>query len=1176
MKLKFREMRKQMILFLLLIVYFTNSYSQELVNNRVKDQLNSDYEFIYGNSIEYSDIKSFLDNLNFEKTIDDISVEPTFKAILPFDLPNYNQIHEKLFMANAMLWKKNNVDDIVIWKTNKWDFLNHFAEPPVVSNIPDLNIYMMKNEYRAESFNISNSTQINKDIKIKITVNGELNPDYIKVQEVLWTGTIYPETDSTNIIDDPVPAALPIIEKSLDYYQIKILPGMTKQLWLTFNPKTDIITNSAKIELYENDNLINTIPLSIKIYPYTFPEKPTLHFGGFDYLDGKEWHGITDENYDLIKDYLNDFFITPWGHPHTLHDKGNFFSSGDYYREPLTDVTSQWFNQWENENNYYIYAAMVPGAYPIDGLSDTKFEVGSPEFKNAVKNWSIFLSDYLKTKNIEPKNVKLNIIDEPGVDSQGGDNQVPLLKHAEAIHESGTDFKVWGDLTLWTQKERLIENINRDMVEAFDVIVPLRYFFDNNEQEFRDFIMDQMNNHNNDSKILVWNGSSLGLKKSYDIKGEYTSAQMQRDRAEFYVGDFNGKKKTDLLAFYKYPSNNTKIQTWEGANDGINNMINVRGEYNKEMYLRDWGKYFTGDFNGDSITDLISFYQYPDGTTKILEWKGTENGLSKSWEIQGEYNNYYRDWGKYYIGDFNGDGKDDLLSLYKYPDGTTKIFEWDGTEFGLSQSWEIRGEYNNEMYCRDLAEYYTGDFNGDSITDLLAFYQYPDGSSKILEWDGTENGLSKSWKIQGEYNNYYRDWGKYFTGDFNGDSINDLISFYQYPDGSTKILEWDGTESGLSKSWKIRGEYNNEMYCRDLANYYTGDFNGDGKKDLLAFYKYPDGSSKILEWDGTENGLNKSWKTRGSFNQLDYDRESGKYYVGDFDGDGKDDLLSFYQYPEGSKELQIYGCSGWTKLLDPYLYYRMQPWLCWKYNATGSHFWSFTDNGININTTKATSSWNEYALSGSTFTPFFIDSTTVTGGKHMEAAREGVEDYEYFVMLKNKIEEGKANNIDPDILNSADLILTNGVSQTYDQCNDIISEKSYLWNEYYDRSGADILRRNILDNMVNIDNAIKDMNGGLKSKPYQKPTDINIEETLNNFTVYPNPTSDIFEITFLNNLSKNEDLIIYNALGRYLQKINVKKNQRKQIVNLSGYPAGVYIMKLKVNDTTIVKRIIKY
>jgi hypothetical protein len=95
--------------------------------------------------------------------------------------------------------------------------------------------------------------------------------------------------------------------------------------------------------------------------------------------------------------------------------------------------------------------------------------------------------------------------------------------------------------------------------------------------------------------------------------------------------------------------------------------------------------------------------------------------------------------------------------------------------------------------------------------------------------------------------------------------------------------------------------------------------------------------------------------------------------------------------------LELYSSTGPARLLDPYSYYRLQAWNCFELGAGASHFWAFSDSADG-------SSWNEYAINRDAFTPLFIDRTSVTGSKHMEAIREGVEDFEYLVQLRERIQ----------------------------------------------------------------------------------------------------------------------------------------------------------------------------
>ncbi len=157
------------------------------------------------------------------------------------------------------------------------------------------------------------------------------------------------------------------------------------------------------------------------------------------------------------------------------------------------------------------------------------------------------------------------------------------------------------------------------------------------------------------------------------------------------------------------------------------------------------------------------------------------------------------------------------------------------------------------------------------------------------------------------------------------------------------------------------------------------------------------------------------------------------------------------------RQLQSYSCSGPAKLLDPYSYYRLQAWHCQHYGATGSYFWAFGDNG-------GSSSWNEYMSRHGPFTPLFIDQRNVVAGKHMEAIRESVEDYEYFVMLRRAVDRAKAAGRSDATLSRAETLLKTGAAEVLDAPG----VDQIRWHQPKDRTKADAIRVKVLEAIMSL------------------------------------------------------------------------------------------------------------
>ncbi|MBT2619250.1 MULTISPECIES: T9SS type A sorting domain-containing protein [Chryseobacterium] len=86
---------------------------------------------------------------------------------------------------------------------------------------------------------------------------------------------------------------------------------------------------------------------------------------------------------------------------------------------------------------------------------------------------------------------------------------------------------------------------------------------------------------------------------------------------------------------------------------------------------------------------------------------------------------------------------------------------------------------------------------------------------------------------------------------------------------------------------------------------------------------------------------------------------------------------------------------------------------------------------------------------------------------------------------------------------------------------------------------------------------------------------LGVTEVINSkdLQVYPNPVKDVLKFKFGNNL-KSEGIDIFDMNGRVVTSIGNNKNVNE--VNVSSYPKGNYILKVKANDGKVyIQKIIK-
>lgn len=370
-----------------------------------------------------------------------------------------------------------------------------------------------------------------------------------------------------------------------------------------------------------------------------------------------------------------------------------------------------------------------------------------------------------------------------------------------------------------------------------------------------------------------WNQHSMGTEHEGFVSNPawftpelyQSSADLTRAKANKY-----GFPKTRNYIVGHNEKSNGAWASWAGPNLGINAYCNTHSDPGPYW---DWNGFMAkinntssgkkkGDINGDGKSDLTTFTR--GSTADVYVSLASGNGFypSQLW-----YDGFAGGTEVPLVGDVNGDGKADLVTFTRGTAGWVVVALASGTGFYPSQIWATG-------FCMGTEIPALGDVNGDGKEDILTFTRGTSGWVGVALSTGGGFGSAAIWKT-----GFCMGSEIPVVGDVTGDGKADIMTFTRGTSGWVVVGRSTGGSFDNGVIWTTGFCLGNEIPS-------FGDFNGDGKQDIVTFTQGSPGYVWVALSNG--GGFNSPGVWHGNFSL------AGEVPgVGDFNGDGKDDIVTF-------------------------------------------------------------------------------------------------------------------------------------------------------------------------------------------------------------------------------------------------------------------------------------------
>jgi hypothetical protein len=350
--------------------------------------------------------------------LDAVRAAPIESSRLPL-----SPVHEQMYEVAAEAERESGSAPLLAWAADPWEPLDPL-ERPADDSAGLLSTALMRGERRALAINIRNTSATPRRVGIQIALPA-FPAEALQIHQVNWTG---------NDESSWAAAELQLLGDASRVREMTALSGVTQQIWIQVHPQRPIDAGRfvGGIYLSAADGSAISIPVEIAIFSTHMPERPSLHFGGWDFSEGYDNYAINDANRAaLIEDLQARDVDTPWAHAVVMqwNDMG---AAGDANGPFDATRMEHWLSAWPNARRYRVL--LYVNDYAGIPESDARFAA-------AVGTWARGWAAEIRRLGKAPEQFDLLLMDEPQTRSEARTTAV----WAQAIRQSGAGFRIWTD-----------------------------------------------------------------------------------------------------------------------------------------------------------------------------------------------------------------------------------------------------------------------------------------------------------------------------------------------------------------------------------------------------------------------------------------------------------------------------------------------------------------------------------------------------------------------------------------------------------------------------------------------------------------------------------------------------------------------------------------------------------